>query len=72
MSEGSVAPLLQLTDQPGVFITEGFPQGIQIVDGSIPLVQSSDGTPHIIQLATPQMVSSGGMDGLTQVIFLNL
>jgi len=50
-----------------VYITEDFPQGIQIVDGSLPIVQGSDGTSHIIQLANPQMVSGGGMSGLTQV-----
>lgn len=67
VSEGSMAPIVQLTEQSqGVFITEGFPQGIQIIDGSIPVVQGSDGM-SIIQIATPQMVSGSNVEGLTQV-----
>lgn len=62
-----MAPIVQLTEQSqGVFITEGFPQGIQIIDGSIPVVQGSDGM-SIIQIATPQMVSGSNVEGLTQV-----
>lgn len=72
MPEGSVAPIVQVTDQgQPIYITEGFANGIQILDGSIPFIQSSDGT-SIIQLAAPSMVSGGNMEGLTQVgiIFL--
>lgn len=58
--------LIQFTDQgQPIYITEAFPNGIQILDGSIPYIQNSDGT--IIQI-TPTMVSAGGMDGLTQVV----
>ncbi|XP_053401911.1 zinc finger protein 236-like isoform X2 [Mercenaria mercenaria] len=68
MPEGSVAPVVQMADQSQpIYITEGFPNGIQILDGSIPFIQSSDGT-SIIQLATPTMVSGGNMEGLTQIV----
>ncbi|XP_060591556.1 zinc finger protein 236-like isoform X2 [Ruditapes philippinarum] len=68
MPEGSVAPIVQMADQgQPIYITEGFPNGIQILDGSIPFIQSSDGT-SIIQLATPTMVSGGNMEGLTQIV----
>jgi hypothetical protein len=72
MPEGSVAPIVQMADQgQPIYITEGFPNGIQILDGSIPFIQSSDGT-SIIQLATPTMVSGGNMEGLTQVFIFQI
>lgn len=65
-----MAPIIQMADQgQPIYITEGFPNGIQIFDGSIPFIQSSDGT-SIIQLAAP-MVSGANMEGLTQVIRSN-
>lgn len=70
MPEGSMASMVQMADQgQPVYITEGFPNGIQILDGSIPFIQSSDGT-SIIQLAAPSMVSGGSMEGLTQIVQL--
>ena len=63
-----MAPVVQVADNTqGVFITEGLPNGggIQILDGSFPFVQSSDGT-SFIQLA-PSVVSGSGNEGLTQV-----
>ena len=68
MSEGAVAPLVHVTDQTqGVFITDNIANGIQILDGSFPLIQGADG--NIIQLAQPVM-SGGSTEGLTQVIYL--
>lgn len=67
VSEAAVAPLVQVTDQTqgGVFITDGLANGIQILDGSFPLIQGTDG--NIIQLAQPVM-SGGSTEGLTQVV----
>ncbi|WAR12221.1 ZN236-like protein [Mya arenaria] len=71
VSEGNFAPLVQFGDQSqGMYITDssGIPQSIQILDGSVPIIQGPDGT-SIIQLAAPsQFVSGAGMEGLTQVV----
>ncbi|XP_052231983.1 zinc finger protein 236-like isoform X2 [Dreissena polymorpha] len=63
-----MAPLVQFTDQSqNIYITDAFPHGIQILDGSIPMLQSSDGT-SIIHLATPTLVSGTGIEGYAQVV----
>jgi len=68
VSDGTLAPIVQFADHTqGVYITEGFPQGFQILDGSVPLVQGPDGT-SIIQLAAPGQFVSTGDGTYTQVI----
>ena len=65
VSDQGVAPLVQVTDQSqGIFITDSLNNPVQILDGSLPIIQTSDG--NIIQLAQPFM-PTGTSEGLTQV-----
>ncbi|KAL4235060.1 hypothetical protein ACF0H5_006698 [Mactra antiquata] len=66
LSDETGTPVVQMPEaaQP-IYITEGYPNAIQIVDG--PFIQSSDGT-SIIQLAGSGLVSGGNVEGLTQIV----
>ena len=66
VSDQGVAPLVQVTDQSqGIFITDSLNNPVQILDGSLPIIQTSDG--NIIQLAQPFMPTGGAEQNLTQV-----